>query len=229
MDRIVRACGVAAAAFGCLVAATFGTASAANETDAAPATHYLAHAAASLEGEAGANGFDTDAAFPEDASPEAVAAKVAAGFLKVADAAVPRPRTLGELVTAYSGTEVKDAEEECLANAVYFEARSEPIEGQLAVAEVVLNRAASGKYPEGICEVVVQPAQFSFIVHGQFPEANRSSKAWRKAVAIAQIAQDKLAGKLPEGVLWYHADYVRPIWRKALNEEAKIGLHIFYS
>ncbi|HEV2747234.1 MAG TPA: cell wall hydrolase [Allosphingosinicella sp.] len=223
MNRIVRACGVAAAALGCLAA--YAVPSEANGTDAAPATHFLAHAAATIDGaDFGAETFRAEAADTEQ-----MIVKAAGSFLKVAEAAVPRPRTLDELVTAYAGTDLADGEQECLANAVYFEARSEPIEGQLAVAEVVLNRAASGRYPQGICEVVVQPRQFSFIEQGRFPAADRTSKAWRKAVAIAQIAQDKLAGRLPQDVLWYHADYVAPVWRKQLTKEAKIGLHIFYS
>jgi Cell Wall Hydrolase len=144
-------------------------------------------------------------------------------------AAPPPVGALADLVLAYAGTETADREQECLANAVYFEARSEPIEGQLAVAEVVLNRAASGRYPTDLCSVITQKAQFSFIRRGKFPRANRDSEAWKKAVAIASIAQRKLAGSLPAGVLWYHATYVSPSWGKRLTKQTQIGLHIFYS
>ena len=94
---------------------------------------------------------------------------------------------------------------------------------------MVLNRAASGKYPTTICKVVTQPWQFSFIQHGRFPTPDKGSDAWEKSVAIARIANGKLADRLAEDVLWYHADYVAPSWGKRLDKQAKIGLHIFYS
>ena len=145
-------------------------------------------------------------------------------------AAVPAPAaTLADLVLSHAGTETADREHECLAKAVYFEARSEPIEGQLAVAEVVMNRAASGRYPADLCAVITQKAQFSFIRKGKFPRPDRDSRAWEKAVAVAAIAQKKLAGSLPAGVLWYHATYVSPSWGKRLTRQTQIGLHIFYS
>ncbi|MEO7178675.1 MAG: cell wall hydrolase [Allosphingosinicella sp.] len=136
---------------------------------------------------------------------------------------------LAELVLTYAGTQTGDREMECLANAVYFEARSEPIEGQLAVAEVVMNRAASGRYPTDLCAVITQKAQFSFIRRGRFPHADRASQAWKNAIAIASIARQKLAGNLPSSVLWYHATYVSPSWGKRLTRQGQIGLHIFYS
>ena len=141
----------------------------------------------------------------------------------------PVQQTLEALVEAKAGTDTSDAEQECLARAVYFEARSEPLEGQLAVADVVLNRVTSPEYPDRICEVVLQPAQFSFIRRGKFPEADRTSKAWRKAVAIAEIAGKDIADGVSDRVLWYHADYVAPVWRHALTRETKVGAHIFYS
>jgi spore germination cell wall hydrolase CwlJ-like protein len=146
-----------------------------------------------------------------------------------APAAVPLP-TLDELVGTYEAAAPADREQECLANAVYFESRGEPIEGQLAVAQVVMNRAASGRYPADLCEVITQKAQFSFIRHGRFPAADKASEAWRKAVAIARIAEAKAsAAVVPSDCLWYHATYVSPGWGKRLNRQAQIGLHIFYS
>lgn len=147
--------------------------------------------------------------------------------------ALPAPQaakpSLRELVETYVDYGNYGRDLECLANAVYFEARSESLEGQLAVAEVVLNRAASGRYPPTICEVVVQPAQFSFIRRGQFPRADRSSLAWHKAVAIADIARKNMADQVPSSVLWYHADYVSPSWGRRLTRVAQIGTHIFYN
>lgn len=138
-------------------------------------------------------------------------------------------RTLAELVADYSAAETVDADHECLAGAVYFEARGEPVEGQLAVAEVVLNRAASGRYPADVCAVVKQPRQFSFVRNGRFPRINKASEAWRRAVAIAHIAREELAGEIAPDVLWYHADYVSPRWGRRLTRVTRIGSHIFYS
>jgi spore germination cell wall hydrolase CwlJ-like protein len=136
---------------------------------------------------------------------------------------------LDRQVQAYGRTETDNQEQDCLASAVYFEARGESLEGQLAVAEVVLNRVNSGRYPTTICGVVEQPWQFSFVnATGRIPQANRASDSWRKAVAIARIAQDGVRSQLSRGVLWYHADYVAPSWGPRLDRETKIGLHIFY-
>jgi spore germination cell wall hydrolase CwlJ-like protein len=158
----------------------------------------------------------------------AVAAIV--GETPAAQEAAPERKTLAQLVEAHSGASTADREQDCLASAVYFEARGESIEGQLAVAEVVLNRAASGRYPTDICKVVEQPWQFSFVnATGRIPNADRASEAWRKAAAIAEIARKKLADTLPSDVLWYHATYVSPSWGKRLSKQTQIGLHIFYS
>lgn len=140
-----------------------------------------------------------------------------------------RPRPLSKMIIAHVTPAVLDAELECLATAVYFEARSETHEGQVAVAEVILNRAASGRYPASICGVVFQPAQFSFVRKGRSPAVNRDSDAWHTAVAIADIARQRLAVQVDPTVLWYHASYVSPEWGRRLKRVAQIGLHIFYS
>ena len=200
MNRIVRAAGFAAAAFALVAGASYSDPAAAGETVTAataqtppPSTmtdpNLFSRMWASV----------TALVTPKADSP--------APAVEIAPAA-----RLADLVLAYAGTQTSDREMECLANAVYFEARSEPIEGQLAVAEVVLNRAASGRYPTDLCAVITQKAQFSFIRRGRFPRADRGSEAWKKAVAIASIARQKLAGNLPSSVLWYHATYVSPSW-----------------
>ncbi|HEX8126576.1 MAG TPA: cell wall hydrolase [Allosphingosinicella sp.] len=223
MIRTVRAAGFAAAAFALVAGASYSDPAAAGETLAPAVVRTLAPRA------------------PE--APEASTMTDPSLFSKmwanvtalVSPKAEPAPtdvspaKPLADLVAAYAGTQAGDREMECLANAVYFEARSEPIEGQLAVAEVVLNRASSGRYPTDLCAVITQKAQFSFIRRGRFPSADRSSEAWKKAVAIASIARQKLAGNLPSSVLWYHATYVSPKWGKRLTRQTQIGLHIFYS
>jgi spore germination cell wall hydrolase CwlJ-like protein len=138
--------------------------------------------------------------------------------------------TLEQQVAAAARVETDNQEQDCLASAVYFEARGEELKGQLAVADVVLNRVASAKYPNTICEVVEQPWQFSFVnATGRIPAADRSSEAWKNAVAIARIAQAGTARAVDSDVLWYHADYVSPSWGRRLARQDKIGLHIFYS
>lgn len=132
------------------------------------------------------------------------------------------------LVDKYSAGVPLDEEATCLATAVYFEARGETLEGQLAVADVVMNRAASGKYPSSWCNVVKQPWQFSFVRNGQFP-AITDGAAWAKAQGVARIAMADVAREVPANVLWYHANYVSPSWGSRLTEVSQIGVHIFYS
>ena len=134
---------------------------------------------------------------------------------------------LAELIDANSEGEL-DEDALCLATAVFFESKGEPLVGQLAVAQVVINRARSGRYPPTLCGVVKQHAQFSFVRGGNFPRFDASCEAWRKARAIARIAQQNLVASLPGDVLWYHADYVAPRWRVALVKVEQIGAHIFY-
>ncbi|MEA3010969.1 MAG: hypothetical protein QOJ91_2661 [Sphingomonadales bacterium] len=135
-------------------------------------------------------------------------------------------RTLAELVADHSGTQTADAQQECLAGAVYFEAKGEPLNGQLSVAEVILNRARSGRFPASACGVVKQPGQFSFIRGGRFPAIARTSPAWKRAVAIAHIAVQDLADSPAPRALFFHAKRVSPGWR--LTRVAAVGNHIFY-
>ena len=132
------------------------------------------------------------------------------------------------LVETHGAGPALDAEGTCLATAVYFESMGESLEGQLAVAQVVINRARSGKYPTTLCAVVKQKAQFSFVRAGQFPRVDAGCAAWRKAQSIARIASAEMAKVIPTDVLWYHADYVAPSWGRRLARVDKIGAHIFY-
>jgi hypothetical protein len=157
---------------------------------------------------------------------------VAGSTLAPAGAVPVRPAVthagLWPLIWANMTGAALDEEASCVATAVYFEARGEPFDGQLAVAEVVMNRARSGRYPASYCAVVKQPWQFSFVRAGQFPQVNQGSSSWAYAQAITRIAQQRLADKLPDDVLWYHADYVAPVWGRRLSRVDKIGAHIFY-
>lgn len=133
--------------------------------------------------------------------------------------------SLAELV-AMQPTTVTDAEMECLAGTVYFESKGESLAGQLAVAEVVINRSQSGRFPATICGVVFQKSQFSFVRGGKMPAINKDSKAWRNAVAIAHIAIEGSWTSPVEGSLFFHATYVSPGWR--LQRTGTIGNHVFY-
>jgi hypothetical protein len=160
--------------------------------------------------------------------------RAATGMTPPAGVAEVRPAVTHEglwpLVYAkQTGPELNE-QEHCIAVAIYHEARGEPLDGQLAVAEVIMNRAASGRYPASWCAVVKQPWQFSF-VHprsGRIPAVNTSSPAWSYAQALTRIAVNSLADALPSDVLWYHADYVAPSWGRRLAKVDKIGAHIFY-
>jgi spore germination cell wall hydrolase CwlJ-like protein len=127
-----------------------------------------------------------------------------------------------------------EREAKCLAEAVYFEARSEPEEGQAAVAQVVLNRMKSGLYPDNVCGVVYQnrhrylSCQFTFACEGR-SLAIREPEAWTVA---ARISRDVLEGRTyladVGSSTHYHANYVRPWWARRLTRMDTIGRHVFY-
>jgi spore germination cell wall hydrolase CwlJ-like protein len=114
---------------------------------------------------------------------------------------------------------------QCLAKVVYHEARYQSVRSQLAIAEVVANRARSGQFPRSLCEVVNQPGQF-FPTGGY--RAPKASEAWRRAVAIARLAQAEGRSVVSSGALFYHATWVRPAWRIHRIRVAEIEGNIFY-
>ncbi len=137
---------------------------------------------------------------------------------------------LAALVDRFSAGPDLDSEANCMAVAVYHEARGETLEGQLAVARVIMNRAVSGKYPTTWCGVVKQPWQFSFVNprSGYMPGVDAASAAWRRALGVTRLAMANAVPSLSTDVLWYHADYVAPSWGRRLTRVDKIGAHIFY-
>lgn len=134
------------------------------------------------------------------------------------------------LVDRFSAGAPLTDEANCIAVAVYHEARGESLEGQLAVARVIMNRASSGKYPGSWCGVVKQPWQFSFVNArtGYMPSVDEASVAWRKALGVTRLAVANAVSSVPTDCLWYHADYVAPSWGRRLTRVEKIGAHIFY-
>ena len=138
---------------------------------------------------------------------------------------------LAALVDRYgAGAAPLGEQANCIAVAVYHEARGETVEGQLAVARVIMNRAASGKYPGDWCGVVKQPWQFSFVNPrtGAYPSIDEQSASWRKALGITRLAINDAFPSVEKDVLWYHATYVAPSWGRRLQLASRIGTHIFY-
>ncbi len=133
---------------------------------------------------------------------------------------------LATLVKAHGAPGELDAEGRCLAGAVYFESKGESLEGQLAVARVVMARAKSGRFPSSICGVVYQRSQFSFVRGGRMPAISTGSAHWRNAVAITKIALDDSWKSPVEGALFFHARHVSPGWR--LKRIGSVDNHIFY-
>ena len=121
----------------------------------------------------------------------------------------------------------------CLTEAIYFEARGENIEGQYAVAEVILNRVENANYPGSICEVVNQgtgrryACQFTYTCDG-IPEVVTDDRAWDRAGQIARIMMDGAPRDLTAGATHYHADWVSPSWARVYPQTARYGSHIFY-
>jgi len=127
-----------------------------------------------------------------------------------------------------------DREQRCLAEAVYFEARSEPEDGQAAVAQVVLNRVKSGLYPTNVCGVVYQNrhrymgCQFSFACEGKSLRIT-DGPSWQTATRIASaVIEGRTYLSEVGNATHYHADYVKPGWSRRLRKMDVIGRHIFY-
>ena len=157
---------------------------------------------------------------------------------------------IDELYTQYNQPQLY-----CLAQNVYFEAKSEPLAGQYAVADVVLNRVQDTRYPNTICEVVQEgpikeswktkqhkdlpdnqrimipirnQCQFSWFCDGRSDQV-RDNDAWRKSQEIAyRIVTERKFRGVTEGSTHYHATYVSPAWRKDFDLVGRIGVHIFY-
>jgi hypothetical protein len=125
-------------------------------------------------------------------------------------------------------------QQRCLAEAIYFEARSEPEDGQAAVAQVVLNRVRSGNYPTNVCGVVYQDrnrpfaCQFSFACEGRSLRIEEPGP-WAVAVRIAKdVVSGAVYNPLVGEAVNYHANYVTPYWASTLQRVDRIGHHIFY-
>ena len=143
-----------------------------------------------------------------------------------ADAEIKPTGDLSSLVAQLRGSDPGSRELECLAVGIYFESKSEPLSGQLAVGEVIANRAESGRFPSTYCGVLFQRSQFSFIRGKSLPSVPRGSKQWQTAVAIAKIVDQDLKDSAVGNALFFHAKHGSPRWR--LKRVASVGNHIFY-
>ena len=126
-----------------------------------------------------------------------------------------------------------DKQMSCLAEALYFEARGEPIKGQLAVGEVILNRVEDTRYPSSICKVINQgtgrrfACQFTYTCDGKL-ETVHERQPYEMALKIAKILLTTHDRKLTKGSTHYHSNYVNPKWSKKFQRVARFGRHIFY-
>ena len=120
-------------------------------------------------------------------------------------------------------------DQKCLALNIYWEARNQDLNGQLAVGYVTINRVFSHKYPYTICQVVKQHKQFSWFSDGK-GDIPKEQLAWANAKNVAEYILNFYSKDTDptHGALFYHADYVKPVWRKNLIKTQIIGTHIFY-
>jgi len=132
--------------------------------------------------------------------------------------------------SASADTRLEDLQ--CLAKNVYFEGRNQPWVGQVAIAQVTLNRVRSAAFPSTICEVVRQKkrniCQFSWYCDGKSDQP-KDVKDYDKATDVAIQVYSGTIPDVTEGALWYHATYIRrPFWAYSMKEMVKINEHIFY-
>jgi len=129
--------------------------------------------------------------------------------------------------------EISKRETYCLAQNIFFEARSESLASQAMIAEVTFNRALSKNFPNTICEVVWQRKQFSWTHDGKHDDPTRMSfldrEAWKEIYKAAELIINNPEGYLPKtGATHYHADYVKPYWASEMKYLGKVGSHLFY-
>ena len=132
--------------------------------------------------------------------------------------------TLAQAVAAQDSAAADEALQ-CLAGAIYFESKGEPLTGQLAVAEVIINRAKSGRFPADVCAVVKQRGQFSFVRGGQIPTITKGA-SYRTAVAVAKVALASAWNSPADKALYFNTPDRRPSVRAI--KVASIGNHVFY-
>jgi spore germination cell wall hydrolase CwlJ-like protein len=149
----------------------------------------------------------------------------------------PTPRHSGvEFSRAWLDTQPKAKGGEalqCLSEALYFEARGETVKGQFAVAEVIMNRVSSERFPDSVCGVINQgtgrkyACQFTYTCDGR-AEKIAEPRAFERVQKVARATLDERIGPLTEGATHYHTTAVRPNWASVYTRTKRIGVHIFY-
>jgi spore germination cell wall hydrolase CwlJ-like protein len=121
----------------------------------------------------------------------------------------------------------KDGSLVCLGLNIYWEARNQNVAGQLAVAQVTMNRVNDPRYPDDVCEVVYDHKQFSWYWDGK-SDTPKEKKAWEKAMIVASAALHGSRHAELQGVTHYHAVYTQPYWKNYMTKVTMIGAHVFY-
>lgn len=146
---------------------------------------------------------------------------------ETAQPAIDRSEDLASMVADLRSPDAGSGELECLATGIYFEAKGEPLAGQLGVGQVIANRAESGgRFPSTYCGVLFQRGQFSFVHGHSLPHVSHDNRQWQTAVAIAKIVDEGLKDSGVGNALFFHARYVSPGWH--LKRVASIGNHVFF-
>ena len=129
----------------------------------------------------------------------------------------------------------------CMAVNIYHEAKNQPMAGQIAVAQVVMNRVKDNRYPDNVCDVVKQgltykngkvvlgKCQFSGYCDGKKDDVDKKSEKWRNSLRYASmVITNRITLDVTEGATHYHATYVRPAWARTKTKTVRINSHIFY-
>tara|TARA_R100000084_G_C4514676_1_gene84057 strand:- start:64 stop:492 length:429 start_codon:yes stop_codon:yes gene_type:complete len=129
----------------------------------------------------------------------------------------------------------------CMATNIYHEAKNQPMAGQIAVAQVVMNRVKDNRYPDNVCDVVKQgltykngkvvlgKCQFSWYCDGKKDDVDKKSEKWRNSLRYASmVITNRITLDVTEGATHYHATYVRPAWARTKTKTVRINRHIFY-
>lgn len=145
----------------------------------------------------------------------------------------PLSLELSDSMLAAMPTATGGAQWKCLAEALYFEARGETVEGLFAVGEVIMNRVQNAGYPDSLCGVINQgtgaryACQFTYTCDGRAEVVNEPA-AWEKVGKVARLLMDNGSMGLTDGATHYHTTAVQPSWSRVFPQTAQIGSHIFY-
>jgi N-acetylmuramoyl-L-alanine amidase len=193
---------------------------------AGPADSTLVNVANSTLANASVPEVVAPASTPEIVQPDADAADGTTPE-QLAQPAIDPSEDLASMVADLRGPEAGSSELDCLATGIYFESKGEPLAGQLAVGQVIANRASSGgRFPSTYCGVLFQRGQFSFVHGHSLPHVSHDKRQWQTAVAIAKIVDQGLKDSGVGNALFFHARYVSPGWH--LKRVASIGNHVFF-